>query len=46
MNVYSDVVTGSSLPQTGNYVIDECATLDDNIYEPLNDISLCQDNEE
>ena len=46
MDIYKRISAGSSLPQTGNDVIDDCATVEDNIYEPLNDVSLSEHDEE
>ena len=46
MNIYNRVATGNGSPQTGNDVIDECLTGDDNIYEPLDDVNLSEHDEE
>ena len=46
MDVYNHVATGSTFPQTGSDVIDDCARVDDNIYEPLNDVSWFEQGEE
>ena len=46
MDGYNRVATGSGLPQTGNDVIDDCAAVDDNIYEALNDVSSSEHDDE
>jgi len=46
MNIYNRVAIGRSLSQTGSDVIDEFTTVGDNIYEPLNDVSSFDQDEE
>jgi len=46
MNIYNRLSTGSRLSQTGSDVIVQCATVDDNIYEPLNDVSFFEQDDE